>query len=239
MLRETVKNERGQNYDNRPYGLLREKTAEALYPEGHPYSWLTIGYIEDLNRVNVNDLKAFFLRWYGPNNATLTIGGDLDVTQTLEWAVKYFADIPRGPDVDMPNAPPVVLEEDRYISYEDNVSLPLIYVSIPTVKARHADEAPLDVLADILGGGKTSLFYKNMVKNGLAVQANAGHPCAELACTFTLVALPNPASGKNLTDLDKIIRDSLVEFESRGVNDDDIERVKASIVSGMIYGELY
>ncbi len=70
IQRATVKNERGQNYDNRPYGLMSEVTSRNLYPYGHPYSWLTIGYIEDLNRVDVNDLKNFFLRWYGPNNAT-------------------------------------------------------------------------------------------------------------------------------------------------------------------------
>ena len=90
VQRETVKNERGQNYDNRPYGLLREKVNEAMYPEGHPYSWLTIGYIEDLNRADLNDLKSFFLRWYGPNNATLTIGGDLDEAQTLAWIANIF-----------------------------------------------------------------------------------------------------------------------------------------------------
>ena len=77
IQRETVKNERGQNYDNRPYGLVRERVGEALHPEGHPYSWSTIGYLQDLDRVDVNDLKKFFLRWYGPNNATLTIGGRL------------------------------------------------------------------------------------------------------------------------------------------------------------------
>jgi len=77
VQRATVKNERGQNYDNRPYGLVQESLAKNLFPYGHPYSWLTIGYIEDLNRVNVQDLKNFFLRWYGPNNAVLTIGGDI------------------------------------------------------------------------------------------------------------------------------------------------------------------
>ncbi|NNC98002.1 MAG: insulinase family protein, partial [Gammaproteobacteria bacterium] len=236
VQRETVKNERGQRYDNRPYGLLWEKIGEAMYPEGHPYSWTTIGYLEDLDRANLFDLKKFFLRWYGPNNATLTIGGDLDVQQTLQWVVDYFADIPAGPEVDMPKPQPGKLEADRYISYEDNISLPLIYFSFPTVSARHTDEAPLDVLANILGGGKTSLLYKNLVKNGLAVQANASHPCSELACALSLLALPNPASGKNLSDLDSIIRESLAEFETRGVNDDDLQRVKASIVSGMIYG---
>jgi len=236
VQRETVKNERGQNYDNRPYGLLSERVNEALYPEGHPYSWLTIGYIEDLNRVDVNDLKKFFLRWYGPNNATLTIGGDLDPEQTLKWVVKYYGSIPKGPDVAMPEKPQFKLDADRYISMEDNVALSLLYMAWPTVSARDPDEAPLDVLMSILGTGKTSLLYKNMVKNGFAVQASAGHGCQELACTFTILALPNPASGKSLADLEKIARDTLVEFEGRGVEDDDLTRVKAGIVSGMIYG---
>ena len=96
VQRETVKNERGQRIDNQPYGLLFEKISEATYPEGHPYSWMTIGYLEDLDRANLFDLKKFFLRWYGPNNATLTIGGDFDVTETLKLITKYFADIPSG-----------------------------------------------------------------------------------------------------------------------------------------------
>lgn len=233
--RETVKNERGQNYDNRPYGLLRERVNEALFPEGHPYSWSTIGYIEDLNRANLNDLKKFFLRWYGPNNATLTIGGDMDEQQTLAWVKKYFGGIPRGPEVANPVFEPVKLAQDRYISMEDNVSLPLIYMAYPTVHLNHADEAPLDVLMYILGTGKTSLLYKNMVKNGKAVQANAGHGCAELSCQFSIFALPTP--GTTLAELESITRASLDEFESRGgANLDDIQRVKADIVSGLVYG---
>ncbi|MFT2092341.1 M16 family metallopeptidase [Paraglaciecola sp. 2405UD69-4] len=233
--RETVKNERGQNYDNRPYGLLRERVNEAMYPEGHPYSWLTIGYIEDLNRANLNDLKEFFLRWYGPNNATLTIGGDLDEAQTLAWVKQYFGGIPRGPEVLEPEYTKITLPEDRYISMEDNVSLPLMYMTFPTVHLNHPDEAPLDVLMSILGSGKTSLLYKNMVKNGKAVQAQAGHGCQELGCQFSLLGLPTP--GTSLAELEQIARASLQEFEERGgAEDDDLERVKASIVSGMVYG---
>ena len=93
----------------------------------------------------------------------------------------------------------------------------------------------MDVLMFILGTGETSLLYKNMVKNGLAVNAGAGHGCAELSCTFTIFALPNPASGKTLADLEQIARESLIEFETRGVEDDDLIRVKMNIVSGMIY----
>jgi len=98
--RSTVKNERGERYDNVPYGLLFEEISKNLYPYGHPYSWLTIGYVEDLDRVNVNDLKNFFLRWYGPNNATLTVGGDVSADQVVKLVEKYFGPIPAGPKVD-------------------------------------------------------------------------------------------------------------------------------------------
>ena len=236
IQRETVKNERGQNYDNRPYGLVREKIAQALYPVNHPYSWLTIGYIEDLNRVNVNDLKAFFLRWYGPNNATLTIGGDFDSQQALNWITQYFGNIPPGPTINNIEQPLFKLPSDRYISYEDNINLPLLYISFPTVKARHPDEAPLDVLSNILGGSEASIFYKNLVKKGLAIQAETNHPCSELSCSFILYALPNPANDSQLSSMEALIRQSLNEFEQRGVNDDDLARVKQSILSSKVYG---
>lgn len=236
VQRETVKNERGQRVDNRPYGRLNERVAAALYPEGHPYSWPVIGFMEDLNRVNVNDLKAFFLRWYGPNNATLTIGGDINDEQALKWVAKYFGPIPRGPGVAMPKKQPFTLDRDRYISMEDNVNLPLLYMTFPTVNVRHLDEAPLDLLSTILGGGKTSLLYKNLVKNQMAVQAGASHPCAELACTFNLMALPHPASGKSMAQIEAIIRDTLIEFESRGVEDDDLIKAKAQMEAGFVFG---
>ncbi len=236
VQRETVKNERGQRIDNRPYGLLSERVGEAMYPEGHPYSWSVIGYLEDLDRATLNDLKKFFLRWYGPNNAVLTIGGDIDAEQTLEWVKTYFGNIPAGPKVEQPVAPAVSLDKDRYISLEDNVSLPLIYMAWPTVVANHPDEAPLDVMMSVMGEGKTSLLYKNLEKSGMAVNSFAGHGCRELHCQFTMGALPNPAKGTSLTDLETALRASLVEFETRGVQPDDLTRVKSGIVSGLIYG---
>ncbi len=236
VQRATVKNERGQNFDNKPYGMIGERNAEALYPYGHPYSWPTIGYTADLNQVDVNDLKAFFKRWYGPNNATITIGGDFNRAQTLEWVVKYFGTIPRGPEVRDLEKTKVALDSDRYVSFEDNITLPLIRKSWPTVYARHEDEAPLDVLMSIIGTGKTSLLYKNMVKNGYAVQAGAGHGCSELSCTFTVLALPSPAKGKSLADLDQMIAETFEEFERRGVNQTDVDRMKIGIRKGFIYG---
>ncbi|MBL7930767.1 MAG: insulinase family protein, partial [Bacteroidia bacterium] len=126
VQRATVKNERGQNYDNRPYGLVNEKIGEALYPQGHPYSWTTIGYIEDLNRVDVNDLKRFYMRWYGANNAVLTVAGDVNTEEVLKLAEKYFGTIAHGPDVTEQIVAPFSLNASRYVSYEDNVKFPMI-----------------------------------------------------------------------------------------------------------------
>jgi zinc protease len=236
VQRETVKNERGQRVDNRPYGRLNERVSQALYPDGHPYSWPVIGFMDDLNRVNVNDLKAFFLRWYGPNNATITIGGNISAEEVVPLVSKYFAPIPRGPEVENAEKQAVTLDADRYISMEDKVHLPLLSINYPTAYARHEDEAPLDILAEIIGGGNNSILYKNLVKTQLAVQAGVNHPCRELACSLSIYALPNPASGKTLADIEKIVRDSFTEFEQRGVTQDDLDKVKAKIESGAIFG---
>jgi zinc protease len=236
VQRDTVKNERGQRVDNRPYGLLWERMGEAMYPEGHPYSWSTIGYLVDLDRADLDDLKRFFLKWYGPNNATLTIGGDIDRAETLRMVEKYFGPIPRGPEVEKPEKLPVSLDADRYISLEDNVQLPLLRMAWPTVYENHPDEAPLDVLMNIVGGGPSSLMYKNLQKPGLATSANAGHSCSELHCLFTMTVLANPANVSSLADIEPLVRETLAEFETRGVTEDDLERTKAGIVSGMIYG---
>jgi zinc protease len=235
VQRETVKNERGQNYDNQPYGLRSERNSEALYPPGHPYSWSTIGYIDDLNRVDVNDLKAFFVRWYGPNNAVLTIGGDIDPVQVLLWVKKYFGSIPMGAEVRNAAKKPVELTQTRYLTLEDEVHLPLLQVTYPSVYVNHEDEAPLDVLSNVLGGGKTSLFYKNLVKTGDAVQALVSHPCQELACEFQLIALANPAKTPKLGDILQRFDQTLAEFEQRGVNADDLNRTKAGIESSTIF----
>ena len=154
VQRATVKNERGQNYDNRPYGLVGEKTGEALFAKGHPYSWTTIGYIEDLNRVDVGDLKRFYMRWYGPNNAVLTVSGDVNTAEVVKLAEKYFGSIPRGPEVKNMDKQAAVLTENRYISYEDNVRFPMYKITYPTVASMDKDEVALDVLGEILSSSK-------------------------------------------------------------------------------------
>ena len=186
VQRETVKNERGQRVDNVPYGRWNETAMAALYPPGHPYSWPVIGWMEDLDAAEVDDIKRFFLRWYGPNNATVTIGGDIDVEQTLEWIAKYFGPIPSGPPVENQSPQPGSLDSDRYLTMEDNVHLPAIAMLIPTVYVRHPDEAPLDAAAKVLGQGRASLLYQRLVQTGRAVSAFVSHGCRQLTCEMGL-----------------------------------------------------
>ncbi|HEX8427420.1 pitrilysin family protein [Hymenobacter sp.] len=234
VQRSTVKNERGQNYDNRPYGLASENISKTLYPYGHPYSWLTIGYLEDLDRSDVNDLKNFFLRWYGPNNATLTVGGDVKPAEVVKMVEKYFGPIKAGPAVQNMKLPEPVLTADRYVSYEDNVRFPMLQMVFPTVPQYHPDEVAIDALAEIIGGGKTSLLYKNLVKPQKAVQAQAYHPSSELAGEFTITSLSLP--GKGLDSMEVLVRRTLAEFEKTGVTDDDVARFKASRETDLING---
>jgi zinc protease len=232
IQRLTVKNERGQNYDNRPYGVAGEKVGAALYPTTHPYSWQTIGYIEDLNRVNVTDLKNFFMRWYGPNNATLTVCGDVTAEEVIKLAEKYFGPIPRGPEVNPQTVAPVVLDKDRYISYEDNIRAPQLSFTFPSVAARSEDEAPMDILADILAGSKSSIFYQNFVKSQMAQMANVSHPTDELAGRLTITIRTFP--DKKLAQMDSLVRLSLSQFEKRGVTDEDIKKYLAGFETDMV-----
>ncbi|MGI4832372.1 MAG: M16 family metallopeptidase [Janthinobacterium lividum] len=234
IQRSTVKNERGQNYDNRPYGLASEYVAKTLYPYGHPYSWLTIGYLSDLDKSDVNDLKNFFLRWYGPNNATLTVGGDVSTAQVVKAVEKYFGPIKRGPAVPVQKLPEPVIAADRYVSYEDNVRFPMLQMVFPTVPHGNPDETPLDALADIIGGGKSSLLYQNLVKSQKSVQASAYQSNSELGGQFTLVALDVPATRLDSTEI--IFRKTLAQFAKTGPTDDQVARFKANSEAQLING---
>lgn len=225
IQRDTVKNERAQRYDNRPYGLIWERMAEAMYPEGHPYSWQTIGYVEDLDRVDVNDLKAFFLRWYGPNNAVLTIGGDIDIDQTLEWVNQYFGSIPRGPEVNNAPKQPATLDENRFITLEDRIRQPMVMIGWPTTYSGEAQQASLDALASLLGEGNNSLLYQNLVKTQKAVDAGAFQDCAELACTFYVYAMGDSGDKGDLSQLYQEIMQTLEQFKQQGANAQRLEQI--------------
>jgi zinc protease len=235
IQRSTVKNERGQRIDNVPYGLVGQTIGQALYPYGHPYSWPVIGYLEDLNRSNVNDLKNFFLRWYGPNNATLTIVGDVKPADALKLAEKYFGGIPSGPAVTAASFPAVTLDKDRYLSFTDNYAkLPLLAVVYPTVPNYNKDMAALQCLAQVIGQGRNSVMFQQLVKKQTALQAGGFSSMNELAGQFFFQVIPSP--GKSLADMEKAFRATLDSFEQRGVTEDDVAKFKGSRESQLING---
>jgi len=233
VQRATVKNEKDQRVNNVPYGKTDEIKDQILYPEGHPYSWPTIGYVEDLDRVNVEDLKNFFMRWYGPNNASLVVAGDVNPKEVVDLAMKYFGTIPRGPEVRKQRVEPVRLPDNKYATYGDNIVVPLMYSVYPSVPSYHADEPALDMLASIIGDGNNSLMYKMLVKTEKALQVNAFNITSELAGEFTIQYVSYPFSEyKPEDEIQKVFE----EFDRVGITDEDLKRAKGSVETQLIQG---
>lgn len=228
VQRATVKNEKDQRVTNVPYGRTDEVKDQILYPAKHPYNWPTIGYVEDLDRVNVEDLKNFFMRWYGPNNASLVVAGDVDPKEAVNLAMKYFGPIPRGPEVKNLPKTPVRLPDNVYANYGDNIFLPLTYFVYPGVANYHPDEAPLDILASILGDGNNSWLYQKLVKTEKVFGAECFNPCFELAGEFTFRILSYPAMmQEEPANPEDLLKSVLDEFDRTGITDEELARAKA------------
>jgi zinc protease len=236
--RATVKNEKDQRITNVPYGRVDEIKGQILYPANHPYSWPVIGYVEDLDRVDAEDLKNFFLRWYGPNNASIVVAGDVEPKQVVELVMKYFGSIPRGPEVRKMRVDPVRLSQNVYANYGDNIVLPMTQFAFPTVPAYHPDEPALDILAFILGQGNNSIFYQEAVKKEKALSAIAYNLAAELAGEFLFQFYMYPSfATEEVIDPEDLLKKMFEVFERKGVSDDDIARsiglIESQIISEM------
>jgi zinc protease len=230
--RDAVKNEKSQNFENQPYAIgFEEEINKILYPNAHPYSWPTIGYVDELNAATIDDVKNFFLRWYGPNNAILTISGDFDKKQALSWIEKYFGTLKPCPEVKKLRAKTPVLPEDKYGAYSDRVYFPLNLRVYPTVPEYHKDEAALDLLAEMMGGGKNSIFYQKFVKTEKAVQVAVQHEKQELNGEFKIYVVAYPPEDLNyeklFKELDQQVKETLDEFEKTGITDEALSRAKA------------
>lgn len=234
--RDAVKNEKSQNVENQPYAMAYvEEINKTLYPAGHPYSWPVIGYVDDLNRANLEDVKNFFLRWYGPNNAILSISGDFKSSEALDMITKYFGDLKPCPEVKKMRVAPVTIATDKYTAYKDNTYFPLNLRVFPTVPQYHRDEPALDLLGTMMGSGNNSIFYKNFVKSKLAVQASAYHRSEELSGEFTIEVFAFPPEDLNLeklfTDLDAKVKATIDTFGVSGITDEALARAKGQIES--------
>ncbi|MGH9941654.1 MAG: M16 family metallopeptidase [Pyrinomonadaceae bacterium] len=233
--RDVVKNEKRQNYDNRPYGLVGAKIAETIYPKDHPYHWLTIGSLEDLSNASIDDVKDFFRRYYTPNNASLAIAGDINPAEARRLAEKYFGHIARGPEVKPVIAKPPVIKETKRMSIEDRVALPRLYQTWVVQPRYNPDEAPLDALAAILAGGKTSRLYKTLVYDRqIAQDVSAFNNAQELAGVFQIVATAKP--GKTLAELEQAINEEIEKIRQEPPTREEVERVYNATEAGFIYG---
>ncbi len=233
--RDVVKNEKRQNYDNRPYGLVGAKINETLYPKDHPYHWLTIGSLDDLTKASRADISDFFRRYYTPNNASLAIAGDLNPQQARQWVEKYFGPIARGPELPPLNPPQPVVKELKRIEMEDRVALPRVYLVWPSQPQFTGDEAATDTLANILAGGKSSRLYKTLVyERQIAQDVSAFNNTGELAGTFQIVATAKP--GKTLGELEGAINEEIERIKQEGAKPEELERAYNAREAAFVYG---
>ncbi|TNE82345.1 MAG: insulinase family protein [Bacteroidetes bacterium] len=239
--RSAVKNEKEQNVINQPYALpFSELYRRYFYPEGHPYSWSTIGYVEDLDRVGVQDMKNFFMRWYGPNNAILVVAGDVNTKETIKMIEKYFGSIPTGQDVRTMRVENFSLQQDVFAQFYDNVQIPVVSMYYPSVPTYHRDEPALDMLSSILGSGRNSVMYQRFVKSDFALQASCSNPTQELAGEFQFQIVPNMrlyydlAPGLMQTMVYDSLRAMISSFDPMSIKQEDLDRVKAEMTSSFV-----
>lgn len=229
-----VTNEYRQNYSNRPYGMAGSLIAEALYPPQHPYSWLTIGNMEDVARASMDDVVAFFRRFYVPSNASLALVGDIDEDRGLALAETYFGGIAGGTPALRPFAEPARLAGDRSIVLRDRVELERVYVTWPTVPHFHPDDAALMLLGDILGRGRASRLYRRLVVDEQVAQDISAHQSGrELAGSFGVVVTLRP--GQSIARARELVDAELTAIAAGEATGEELVRVQNMRAAGFYF----
>lgn len=221
--RNVVKNERRQSYENRPYGMASLVIDENLYPPDHPYHWPLIGSMADLSAASFQDVVDFFKKFYSPNNASLSIGGDIDPSATRALVEKWFGDVPAGPPVPPLGSPVAYLDTEKRLVMEDKVMLPRLYMTWLSPAIFAPGDAELDVLANILAGGKNARLYKRLVYDlQIAQDVRAGQDQSKLGSTFQIVATAR--SGHTLGELEKVIQEELNRIRREAPTRREVDR---------------
>ncbi len=226
--KQVVKNEKRQRVDNQPYGHTDYVIGKALYPEGHPYNWQVIGSLEDLEAATIDDVKEFYHKYYGPNNATLVLAGDFEFADAKELVDKYFGEIPVKEEIPKLEKQPATLTSNISLMHEDNfANLPELTLVYPAVEDGHPDSYALDYLAALLSDGKRAPLYKEIVENQkLAPRTRANNRGMEVSGTFTIKVRSN--EGVDLDEVHNAIFAAYKNFEESGIDDKDMERIKNS-----------
>ena len=229
-----VINERLERYDNQPYGLAWEIILANLYRKEHPYSWPTIGSIDDISNFSLEEVSSFFRRYYSPSNASLVVAGNFNDKSVKEKIEKYFGEITNSVSVEKINPVPVKLDEKKLIVREENVQLERIYLAWPTDMAYSGDDAALDILADLLSGSKNSRLYKSIVfEKELAQDVSAFHFSGKLAGHFMIIATAK--KGKSVEAIKEEIFKELENIRAKGVSSYEMQKTRNGIRSGFIF----
>ncbi len=233
---EVVQNEKRQRVDNVPYGHTNYVVHKLLFPENHPYNWQVIGSFEDLKNATLADVRSFFQKWYGPNNATLVVAGDFDNAQTRQWVEKYFGELHSAAPVPDPRPTPVTLEKSQRAFHEDNFAAsPELTMTFPTSRQFQADAYALDLLADLLADGKKAPLYKVLVEEKkLAPSVSASQNSLEIAGYFRVRVRAFP--DKSLSEVEQAILEAFARFEKDGFTDKDLARIKAKTETNFYNG---
>jgi len=232
--RGVVQNEKRQS-ENQPYGLVNELVTKACYPVGHPYSWTTIGSMEDLNAASLDDVKDWFRTYYGAANATIVVAGDVDTEVAREKVERYFGDIPAGPPISRHSAWIAKRSGTKRQIAQDRVPQSRIYKvwNMPEFGSVEADH--LNLVSDVLAMGKTSRLYKRLVYDEqLATDVSAFVSLNEIGGQFYIMATARP--GKPLADVEKAIDEELEKLLRKGPTAEELERVKTSFFAHFIRG---
>ena len=233
---EVVQNEKRQRVDNNPYGHENWVIDKNIYPEGHPYNWQVIGELEDLQSATLDDVKEFYDKFYGPNNATLVLAGDFEKEDAKALVEKYFGEIKRRQEVEPLKPQPVTISETIRLYHEDNfANTAQLNMVWPTTYQYTDDAYALDFLSELLSSGKKAPMYKVLEKEKeLSSRYYAYNNAQQLAGEFHVLVTAN--SGKSLNDIEDAMFESLALFEKNGVSDRDVERIKAGLETSFYNG---
>lgn len=230
--RDVVRNERRQSYENRPYGLASETLLAHLYPPEHPYSWPVIGSMADIGAATLDDVQSFCRQFYTPGNASIAVAGDVDPAHVRTVIDRYFADIPRGPDLARATPSIPAFTDDRRVVMEDDVSLPRLYIAWHSPPAFSAGDAALDVASAILAHGRASRLYRSLVYDRqLAQSVSAYQNSAALGSTFRVVVTARP--DVSLTVIETEVRRE-IDAMSRAIDERELERAVNGIETGFV-----
>jgi zinc protease len=228
--REVVKNERRQGVDNQPYGTVDERMYRVLYPSNHPYSWDVIGSMDDLTAASKEDVENFFKSYYGPNNCTLVIAGDIVPAQVKALVEKAFGPIPPVPPIARQKVWVPELTEPVSLVMEDRVPLPRYYIAWHTPGYYQPDEAELEVLTNILTDGKNSRLYKKLVYDmQIAQDVEAYVDDRELSSLFRIQVTAK--EGHTLDEIEPVVMEEIENLRAKGPSSVEVERARTSILA--------